>query len=227
MTRPVRQKESWSLRLYAWLLELYPPAFVHRHRAEMLQNFADLEDAEPSKAKLWLLIGKDLTMSLILQFFGSRLGRYVISVLVAWLLIFTVGYFRRDSTPGYPLLHVFGGFLPGMLVHVYRDASSRNAAEQVANHICDRHPWRGRRFCVDIALPDRVFPRWRHGRRTKSGFASLRRLSDRHAVDVHRDACLRHAAKQLTRLDGQMVPHKSGPVSTPTPPSIGMTAPVT
>lgn len=115
MTRSVRQKESWSLRLYAWLLELYPPAFVQRHRAEMLQNFADLEDAEPSKAKLWLLIGKDLTMSLILQFFGSRLGRYVISVLVAWLLIFTVGYFRRDGTAGYPLLHVFGGFLPGML----------------------------------------------------------------------------------------------------------------
>jgi hypothetical protein len=115
MTLPVRQKESWSLRFYAWLLELYPPAFLQRHRAEMLQTFADLEDAAPSKTKLWLLIGKDLTMSLILQFFGSRLGRYVISVLVVWIVIFTVGYFRHGSTPGYPLLHVFGGFLPGML----------------------------------------------------------------------------------------------------------------
>jgi len=115
MTVPVRQKESWSLRLYAWLLELYPPAFLQRHRAEMLQNFADLEDAAPSKAKLWVLIGKDLTMSLILQFFGSRLGRYVISVLVVWILIFTVGYLRGGSTPGHPVLHVFGGFLPGML----------------------------------------------------------------------------------------------------------------
>ena len=61
MTRPARQKKSRSLRLYARLLELYPPAFLRRHRAEMLQNFADLEDAAASIAALWLLIGKDLT----------------------------------------------------------------------------------------------------------------------------------------------------------------------
>src|SRR5262245_52580423 len=63
MTGAARQKESRSLRLYARLLELYPPAFLQRHRAEMLQNFADLEDAAASKAALWLLIGKDLTMN--------------------------------------------------------------------------------------------------------------------------------------------------------------------
>ena len=50
MTRPTRQKESRSLRLYAQLLELYPSAFLQRHRAEMRQNFADLEDAAASKA---------------------------------------------------------------------------------------------------------------------------------------------------------------------------------
>ena len=115
MTRPARQKGSRSFRLYAWLLELYPTAFLQRHRAEMLQNFADLEDAATSKAGLWLLIGKDLTMSLVSHFFASRLGNYVISVLVAWILIFTVGYFRYGSTPGHPLLHVFGRFLLGML----------------------------------------------------------------------------------------------------------------
>jgi hypothetical protein len=115
MTRPARQKESRSLRLYARLLELYPPAFLQRHRTEMLQNFADLEDAAPSKAALWLLIGKDLTMSLIPHFFASRLGRYVIGVLVAWMLLFVIGYFRYGGTPGHPALHVFGGFLPGML----------------------------------------------------------------------------------------------------------------
>ena len=115
MTRPARQKGSRSFRLYAWLLELYPPAFLQRHRAEMLQNFADLEDAATSKAGLWLLIGKDLTMSLVSHFFASRLGNYVISVLVAWILIFTVGYFRYGSTPGHPALHAFGGFLLGML----------------------------------------------------------------------------------------------------------------
>ena len=58
---------------------------------------------------------KDLTMSLISHFFGSRLGRYVIGVLVAWILLFTIGYFRYGSTPGHPALHVFGGFLLGML----------------------------------------------------------------------------------------------------------------
>jgi hypothetical protein len=115
MTRFARRKESRSLRLYARLLELYPPAFLQRHRAEMLQNFADLEDAAASKAALWLLIGKDLTMSLISHFFGSRLGRYVIGVFVAWILLFAVGYFLHGPTPGHPALHVFGGFLLGML----------------------------------------------------------------------------------------------------------------
>jgi hypothetical protein len=63
----------------------------------------------------WLLIGKDLTMSLISHFFASRLGGYVIAVVVTWILIFAIGYFFYGPTPGYPALHVFGGFLPGML----------------------------------------------------------------------------------------------------------------
>jgi hypothetical protein len=115
MTCPARQNESRSLRFYSRLLELYPPAFLQRHRAEMLQNFADLEDTAASKAALWLLIGKDLTMSLISHFFASRLGRYVIGVLVAWILLFAIGYLLHGSTPGHPALHVFGGFLLGML----------------------------------------------------------------------------------------------------------------
>ena len=115
MTRHPRQKESRSSRVYAWLLELYPPAFLQRHRAEMLQNFADLEAAAASKAQLWLLIGKDLTMSLISHFFASRLSGYVIAVLVTWILLFVIGYFFYGPTPGRPALHIFGGFLPGML----------------------------------------------------------------------------------------------------------------
>ena len=115
MTCPMQQTKSRSLRLYARLLELYPPAFLQRHRAEMLQDFADLEDAAASKAALWLLIGKDLTMSLMSQFFASPLGRYVIGVLVAWGLVFAIGYVFYGSTPGHPAVHVFGGFLLGML----------------------------------------------------------------------------------------------------------------
>jgi hypothetical protein len=115
MTSPARLEQSRSLRLYARLLELYPPSFLRRHRAEMLQNFADLEDAAESKAQLWLLIGKDLAMSVISQFFGSRLGRYVIAVVITWLLILVIGYFFLSPTQGRPVLHVFGGFLLGML----------------------------------------------------------------------------------------------------------------
>jgi hypothetical protein len=115
VTRPKQQTPSRSLRLYARLLELYPPAFLQQHREEMLQNFADLEDAATSKTQLWLLIGKDLTMSLASQFFASQLGGYVIAVLVTWMLIFAIGYFTHGSTPGHPALHAFGGFLPGML----------------------------------------------------------------------------------------------------------------
>ena len=115
MTSPARLKQSRSLRLYARLLGLYPPSFLQRHRAEMLQNFADLEDAAQTKAKLWLLIGKDLAMSLTSHFFASRLGHYVIAVLVTWLLIFAIGYFFYRPTPGRPALHAFVGFLPGML----------------------------------------------------------------------------------------------------------------
>jgi hypothetical protein len=115
MTRTAQEKESRSLRLYARLLELYPPAFLQRHRAEMLQNFADLEGAATSKVALWLVIGKDLTMSLISHFFTSRLGNYVIAGLVAWILLFVIGYFFYGPTPGRPALHVFPGFLLGML----------------------------------------------------------------------------------------------------------------
>ena len=115
MTRPAPRKESRSLRLYARLLELYPPAFLQRHRAEMLQNFADLEGASGSKAALWLLIGKDLTMSLIRHFFASRLGNYVIAALATWILLFVIGYFFYSPTPGRPVLHAFPGVLLGML----------------------------------------------------------------------------------------------------------------
>jgi len=103
------------LRLYGRLLELYPPAFLQRHRAEMLQNFADLEDTTETKAKLWLLMGKDLAMSLLSQFFASRLGHYVIAAFAAWILLFAIGYFFYRPTPGRPALHAFAGFFPGML----------------------------------------------------------------------------------------------------------------
>lgn len=80
----------------------------------MLQNFADLEDTTEPKAKIWLLIGKDLVMSLMSHFFGSRLGMYAISAIAAWLLLFVFGYLFFGPTRGHPALHAFAGFLLGM-----------------------------------------------------------------------------------------------------------------
>jgi hypothetical protein len=59
----------------------------------------------------------------------NTLTAYVIGVVVVWALIFAVGYFVNGTTPGRPLLHVFGGFLLGMLsmyiaTRVYRSDGS-------------------------------------------------------------------------------------------------------
>jgi hypothetical protein len=40
---------------------------------------------------------------------------FVIGVIVAWALLFGVGYVVKGTTPGYPVLHVFSGFVLGML----------------------------------------------------------------------------------------------------------------
>ena len=47
--------------------------------------------------------------------FLDPLTAYVIGVLIVWAMIFAVGYFLKGPTVGHPLLHVFGGFLLGML----------------------------------------------------------------------------------------------------------------
>lgn len=64
MARVQRPSTSRSLAIYRWLLQLYPAEYLRRHRAEMLQNFEDLQHASPSLAALWLLIGRDLMVSL-------------------------------------------------------------------------------------------------------------------------------------------------------------------
>ncbi len=45
----------------------------------------------------------------------NSLTAYVIGVLIVWAVIFAVGYFLHGSSPGRPILQVFGGFLLGML----------------------------------------------------------------------------------------------------------------
>ena len=65
MERGRQNTRSFSLAVYALLLKLYGPRFLAQHRAEMLQNFEDLENAASSKAALWLFIGEDVMRSLV------------------------------------------------------------------------------------------------------------------------------------------------------------------
>ena len=83
----------------------------------MLQNFEDLRQQSSSKYALWMFITRDLLVSLTEEHMKSlnSLTAYVISVLLVWTLILGIGYFRHGSTPGHPVLHVFFGFLLGML----------------------------------------------------------------------------------------------------------------
>jgi len=117
MTDIRRKSRSRSIALYSLLLELYAPEFLERHRAEMLQNFEDLESAASSKAVLWLFIARDLLASLTEEHMKSlnTLPAYVIGVFIAWAAIFAIAYFGHGSTPGHPIFLVFGAFLLGML----------------------------------------------------------------------------------------------------------------
>ena len=57
-----------------------------------------------------------LSMYIATRLYGPpQNSSYVIGVLVASILIFTIGYLRYSGTPGHPALQVFGGFLLGML----------------------------------------------------------------------------------------------------------------
>jgi len=60
-----RTRRTRSQAVYGFLLGLYAPDFLARHRAEMLQNFEDLENASSSRAALWLLVGQDLMLGIV------------------------------------------------------------------------------------------------------------------------------------------------------------------
>ena len=82
---------SRSLAIYGLLLELYPRAYLRRHRAELLQNFQDLEREFPSKAALWRLIGKDLAVSLRAELARTFLGQTTIRFAILSLMLLIVG----------------------------------------------------------------------------------------------------------------------------------------
>jgi CubicO group peptidase (beta-lactamase class C family) len=84
-------RRTRSRAVYGFLLGLYAPEFLARHRAEMLQNFEDLEDASSSRAALWLLVGKDLLLSIVSRnipksIWGHTAPAFIVLAAVAFAL---------------------------------------------------------------------------------------------------------------------------------------------
>jgi hypothetical protein len=78
---------SRSLAIYGVLLELYPREYLQQHRAEMLQNFEDLERASSSQVALWLFIARDLAISLGGRFTRTLSGQTTLVLMVLAILI--------------------------------------------------------------------------------------------------------------------------------------------
>lgn len=100
---------SRSLAIYRLLLELYPQPYLQHHRAELLQNFEDLEQASRSAIALWLFIGKDLVVSLRSQFIKTLWGQTAIVVMVLAVLLASTG------RHGVAREHIVEGFCYGYI----------------------------------------------------------------------------------------------------------------
>src|SRR5690348_2715351 len=102
MAPTTRNTRSRSVAAYTFLLGIYAPEFLARHRAEMLQNFEDLENASSSTAALWLLIGEDLMRSLISRKIPKSVwghGAPVVIVLAVLLGIWRAFAFESVGEP--------------------------------------------------------------------------------------------------------------------------------
>lgn len=99
--------------MYRLLLWLYPAPYLRQHRAEMLQNFQDIEAASPSTISLWAFILKDLVVSLRTHFRRSFWAQAAVILTV----LATIVVHARE----YPLAKehcIWGfcfGYLPGWL----------------------------------------------------------------------------------------------------------------
>jgi hypothetical protein len=78
---------SRGLAIYGLLLQLYPRAYLRRHREELLQNFQDLEQALSSRTALWRLIAKDLAVSLWSEFTRTFSGQTTIRFAILSLML--------------------------------------------------------------------------------------------------------------------------------------------
>src|SRR5690348_9778468 len=100
MAPTTRNTRSRSVAAYTFLLRIYAPEFLARHRAEMLQNFEDLENASSSKAALWLLMGEDLMRSLISRKIPKSLWGHAAPVVIVLTVVLGIWRaFAYDTAP--------------------------------------------------------------------------------------------------------------------------------
>ena len=97
---PWRAPAQAPQAVYGFLLGLYAPEFLARHRAEMLQNFEDLENASSSKAALWLLVGKDLLLSIVSRNIPKSIWGHAAPAFIVLAAVFAVlRAFAYDLAP--------------------------------------------------------------------------------------------------------------------------------
>jgi hypothetical protein len=95
-----RIRRTHSQAVYGFFLRMYAPEFLARHRAEMLQNFEDLENASSSKAALWLLIGEDLMLSFFSRKIPKSFWGHTAPIFAVLAVVFAVWRaFAYDAAP--------------------------------------------------------------------------------------------------------------------------------
>lgn len=95
-----RIRRTHSQAVYRFFLRMYAPEFLARHRAEMLQNFEDLENASSSKAALWLLIGEDLMLSFFSRKIPKSFWGHTAPIFAVLAVVFAVWRaFAYDAAP--------------------------------------------------------------------------------------------------------------------------------
>ena len=126
MAREPEKGASRPLALYGLLLELYPRAYLRRHREELLQNFQDLERELPSRELLWRFIAKDLIVSLWSEFKRTLWGQStIVFAILSLMLAVARGYPGREHSIWSFCLGYTLGWFAGWLGCDWRmDASS-------------------------------------------------------------------------------------------------------
>lgn len=125
MTQRRENGPARGVAVYALLLQLYPRAYLRRHREELLQNFRDLEREFSSKAALWRFIARDLAVSLRSQFVRTLAGQTAIRFAILSLMLLAVSRYgaQKEHSAWLLCLGYAVGWFAGWLGRSWRMSS--------------------------------------------------------------------------------------------------------